>query len=144
MAPDRNRIERLLALIRERGEIVSRYSALSDDELAGDPGRILTIEHALQTMIQAALDAGSHILIDLGYNRLDTYSDVFVRLGESGILDPEFARSIRGMAGLRNLLVYEYAEIDEARILEYSTERIHDFEEFESQIRRFLQNQSQG
>ena len=143
MGLDKQRIERLLALIRERSAVVINYAALPEDELRSDPGRLLAIEHALQTMIQSVLDIGSHILVSMGYNRLDTYADVFNRMAEASILDPEFARSIRGMAGLRNLLVHEYAEIDEARILEYARQRLSDFEEFESQVRRFLKARHQ-
>ena len=46
------------------------------------------------------------------------YHASFVKLGELGIVNPEFARRIARCAGLPNRLVHEYEEIDPRQVFE--------------------------
>ena len=40
------------------------------------------------------------------------YYEAIVRLGELGVLPPEFAAHLAPLAGFRNILVHEYLEVD--------------------------------
>ena len=68
--------------------------------------------HGLQLSIQVLIDVGNRILAARGENQIEDYVDIIDKLGEKNIVPSEFAQQIRGMAGLRNILVYEYASID--------------------------------
>lgn len=94
-------------------------------------------EHAVQRTLQTLLDIGSHILAEERV-AIDEYREIIAKLGERNVLPPAFAERISGMAGLRNLLVHQYGEVDHARLLTLVRERLDDFREFANAIRNYL------
>jgi uncharacterized protein YutE (UPF0331/DUF86 family) len=67
-----------------------------------------------------------------------TYADIFVELARLKVIPEEFAQSIKGMVGLRNLLVHEYAGIDMAVLREVLHNRLDDFRSFALYITDYL------
>jgi len=53
-------------------------------------------------------------------------------LGKHGVIPPSFSERIKGMAGLRNILIHEYLRIDLGKLFEYLKFRPEDFMEFMS------------
>jgi uncharacterized protein YutE (UPF0331/DUF86 family) len=97
------------------------------------------VEHGFQIAIQTLLDVGNHILAAQGANGVEEYADVQESLAERGVLPRDFAESIRGMAGFRNLLVHGYARVDLARVHEFLRTRLGDFEAFAGHVLRYLE-----
>ena len=95
--------------------------------------------HGLQLSIQVLIDVGNRILAARGENQIEDQVDIIDKLGEKNIVPSEFAQQIRGMAGLRNILVYEYASIDLNKIYEILQTRLGDFHNFIRHINQFLQ-----
>jgi uncharacterized protein YutE (UPF0331/DUF86 family) len=75
-------------------------------------------ERLLQEGIEAALDINAHMIAELGGTVPDEYYGGFVKLGELGVLSPALAEALAPSAGLRNRLVHEYGDLDDARVLE--------------------------
>ena len=96
------------------------------------------VEHGLQLAIQVTIDVGNHILVSLEEHQIEEYADVIDKLGTRGILPKTFAQQIREMAGFRNLLVHEYAEVDLEKVHGFLKTRLGDFSEFARYIRRYL------
>lgn len=63
--------------------------------------------------IEAAIDAGAHIIASEGFKTPETFSEVFVVLGDNGFLPKEGVEPLREMAGFRNVLVHGYADVDD-------------------------------
>jgi uncharacterized protein YutE (UPF0331/DUF86 family) len=61
--------------------------------------------------------ANLHLLVQTGRSAPDDLYTSFIALGEAGVLDPAFASRIAPSAGLRNRLVHEYDQIDDAIVL---------------------------
>lgn len=57
---------------------------------------------------------GRHVVAKAGLGNPANYREVFDLLESGGVLQPEVARKVRGMAGYRNRPVHDYARIDEA------------------------------
>lgn len=74
-------------------------------------------ERLLQETIEAALDINAHLIAELGREIPDEYYGGFLKVGELGVVPPDLARSLAPSAGLRNRLVHEYEEIDDAKVL---------------------------
>jgi uncharacterized protein YutE (UPF0331/DUF86 family) len=89
-----------------------KFQHYSYDEIESDLEKRWAIEHGLQVSIQIVIDVGNHILASVGENQIDDYASILDKLGQRNILPPQFAAKIRGMAGFRNILVHEYAEVD--------------------------------
>lgn len=108
-------------------------------ELSEDLGKKWAVEHGLQLSIQLLLDIGNHILAGLGISDIEEYRDIVSRLGREEIIPKEFAERISGMAGLRNLLVHEYMEIDPERLQYFLTSHLDDFKQFAAFIKEYLE-----
>jgi uncharacterized protein YutE (UPF0331/DUF86 family) len=98
-----------------------------------------TAEHNLQIAIQAALDVGSMILADQAVMLPSGYKDIFPKLAEIGVLPPDFAEKLVGMAKFRNVLVHLYLEVDLQRVYRYLQENLDDFEIFARYVSEWLQ-----
>lgn len=86
-------------------------------------------ERLLQVAIQSVLDIGSHIIAERGFREADGYAEIIDILGEEGVLPKRFAARIRGMAGLRYILVHDYLAVDPKELRKH-LERLKDFERY--------------
>jgi len=111
---------------------------ISLDEFHSSIGKQWMVCHGIQLSIQSLIDIGNHILAALGENQIEDYSDIIDKLGERNILPSEFAQSIRGMVGLRNILVHEYARLDIKIIYDILQNQLEDFYMFTKHINQFL------
>lgn len=103
------RLDSLLGVLesaRERG----KTAVTSDVHLQ------LEVERALQVAIQICIDIGAHLVSELGLKPAEDYQGVFASLGAHGTIDSDLADRLGDAAGLRNLLVHDYGEIDHARL----------------------------
>ena len=111
---------------------------ISLDEFHSSIGKQWMVCHGIQLSIQSLIDVGNHILAALGENQIEDYSDIIDKLGERNILPSEFAQSIRGMVGLRNILVHEYTRLDIKIIYDILQNQLEDFYMFTKHINQFL------
>lgn len=76
----------------------------------------LEVERALQVSIQICIDIGAHLVSELGLKPAEDYQGVFASLSAHGAIDSDLADRLGDAAGLRNLLVHDYGDIDHARL----------------------------
>lgn len=119
-------VRRLLAMVRDKHEILAFYRDMPRKELLAERGRMLAIAHGLQLAIQALIDLALHICSALGHEQLERYRDAADALGRLGVLSADQAHTLQSMIGLRNLLVHGYAEIDEQRLLQLIDNNLGD------------------
>ena len=98
------------------------------------------IQHGLQLSIQIILDIGNHILSEAKIS-VNEYADIFPALAKLGVIPADYAQSVKGMAGLRNLLVHEYTDVDEAMLIDIINNRLDDFTVFSSHIINYMKTQ---
>jgi uncharacterized protein YutE (UPF0331/DUF86 family) len=96
-------------------------------------------ERMLQMTIEQATHIGIGILMDLGARAPDNYHDIFIALGEHGILTPVLVNSMTMMVELRNLLVYEYDVIDHMMVYSVLKRRLDDLAEFGRAVRAYVE-----
>lgn len=70
------------------------------------------LERLLQTMIEAAIDINNHIISSLEMQPAATYTESFEKLGKAGLLPESLTIEISRAGGMRNVLVHEYATIN--------------------------------
>jgi uncharacterized protein YutE (UPF0331/DUF86 family) len=112
---------------------------ISLEELSSSLSKQWIICHGLQLSIQALIDVGNHILAALDESQIDDYVDIIDKLGEKNIIPVEFSRQIRGMVGLRNILVHEYVNADINKIYEILHNQLADFYNFMNYINQFIE-----
>ncbi len=135
---DRELIEEHLQKMEEALARLKMYQDLSPEALNSDLGLQWILEKGLQVLIQNLLDIGAHILAGGFKNDWDDYSQIIRKLGVHRVIPSDFAEEIKGMAGLRNILVHDYLRVDLEMLIEFVRYRLEDFLVFMRLIRGYL------
>jgi uncharacterized protein YutE (UPF0331/DUF86 family) len=85
------------------------------------------------------INIANHLIATQRLRAPRDYRDSFTVLNEAGILPPELTQTMRELAGLRNLLVHVYWDVDDEMIYEGIRAELQDFEAFVAHIMTFLQ-----
>lgn len=91
-------------------------------------------ERLLQISVECVIDICSLFISGLRLGLPSEESDVFDRLLKSKIVSEEMSEILKSMKGFRNILVHDYAGIDNAIVYEMATTRLQDFEKFIKEI----------
>ena len=92
------------------------------------------IERLVQLAIQALLDLGLIVISALNARRPSRYSEVGYILKDLGLVNPEDAELMKGMAGLGNILIHAYAMVDRNKIIKASERLKEDIPRIVSKI----------
>ncbi len=105
------RLEELLRHLRRLREL-PRERYLASDELQAQA------ERWLQLAAECVLDLAHHLIADRGWRTPASYRDAFRVLAEEGVLTEDLAMRMELWAGLRNVLVHLYLDVDHERLWE--------------------------
>lgn len=105
------RLDRLTPLLEELEEI----RAAGHDAYTAEFRSRLAADHAIQLAIQICIDIGAHLIAELGLETPSEYRGVFENLRKAG-LDPQLAERLADAAGMRNVLVHAYLEVDDEAV----------------------------
>jgi uncharacterized protein YutE (UPF0331/DUF86 family) len=109
----------------------------SKAEFDRDPYLRDIAERNLEVAAQCVLDI-SHRLISLaGAQKPRDYYEAILRLGELGVLSPDFAAHLVPLAGFRNILVHEYLAVNWQDVYR-NLQQIDDQAKFADLVRQWL------
>jgi len=107
-------------------------------EFLAEPERFGSAERFLQLCIEALNDAGSHIIAENNYGRVDSYADIPELLFEKKFIDENLRTVWIRMIGFRNILIHEYLEIDRAIVHEVLQNHLTDIEAIQQVFAQFI------
>jgi uncharacterized protein YutE (UPF0331/DUF86 family) len=113
------------AVSRIRSVLPSDSASFQSDRTAREVV-ILNLFVALQDTLSLA----THWLSDEGSAVPQGYREVFLLMGERGIVSSDLAGRLAAAAGLRNLVAHQYAVIDWLRIHEIASLHLDDLLQF--------------
>lgn len=96
-------------------------------------------ERLIELMVAMAIDINLHIIKEKFLLPPTDYKESFTLLGKEKILPLEFARRIAGSAGLRNILVHHYEEIDIDKLYSDLKNGIKDYQQYCHYIEKFVE-----
>ncbi len=129
-----SKLERLEGHVDE----LRKISKSSLSEFRKDRVERAAAERFFQMSIEVVIDISSMIISHEDFEKPDSYREMILELGESEILDEDFASNFADIAGFRNILVHQYAEIDEEIVHQKLRENLEDFDEFAKQIATYI------
>jgi uncharacterized protein YutE (UPF0331/DUF86 family) len=129
------RLEKALQILQQSGKITF-------EDLVSNEVLLSAVERNFQVAIECILDIGNHIIAERGFESPDDNEDIIRILGNEGIVPLDFAESIKGIAGFRNILVHEYTGIDYGLLYNYLVNRLDDFREFARYISAYLEKEA--
>lgn len=92
-------------------------------------------ERLIQVCVECALDVCGLLVAGLRLGLPGEEDDLLSRIETSGRVREETVRNLRGMKGLRNLLVHGYGGIEDPIVFRLLTERLGDLDGFASDVR---------
>lgn len=97
-------------------------------------------ERLLQLNIECVIDVCHVLVTGLRLGLPADEDDLFGKLTDAGIVSPDMRDTLREMKGFRNILVHEYATIDDRLVYEAVRTRMNDFRTFADEIRAYLRS----
>lgn len=101
-------------------------------------------ERLLQISVEATVDACALLVAGLRLGLPAEEDDLFSKLAEAGVLTADMAERLRQMKGLRNILVHEYARVDDRIVFEVLRSGLGDLERFLAEVATHLRERPAG
>jgi len=108
-----------------------RHEGITFDQFMA---RHYEIERILELLIMTASDIVLHLLALKGEPAPSSYRAAFLRAGETGIVSEKLGKRLALSAGLRNILVHEYQEIDYTVLHQSISSALKDFSAFMEEL----------
>jgi uncharacterized protein YutE (UPF0331/DUF86 family) len=127
-----DRLDRLTQLLEQ----IERIHAAGHDAYLSDFRSRLAAQHAIQLAIQVCIDIGAHLIAEQGPKMPADYRGVFAALCPAG-LDAALAERLGDAAGMRNILVHGYLEVDDQAVWD-ALIHLDDLRQFAAFVQRQL------
>jgi len=136
-------LQRKMQLIADDLERLVRFKDETLESLTRDDVKLAAVERMLERIVMRAIDINEHLISELatGEERSSrlAYRDTFLMLTGLDVYPRKFAESIAKSAGLRNILVHDYNDIDH-RIMHGSIrDCLRDYHRYLEYLTAFLQ-----
>ena len=92
----------------------------------------------LQQAVETGIDIATHIVAESDLPRKETAKDVFLLLGQQGIITKELAAQMAQAADFRNRVVHGYNDFDYALLFKDYKDDVKDLREFGAQVLNFV------
>lgn len=134
-------VERIRQKIGRINEHLSMVRSIKDDcriRFAVDPVYRGALLHYLYLLSDSCIVLAELVIKHKGLRIPQSYAESFDILGESHVLDADFAYRFASIAGFRNFLAHDYEKIDQEVICGQTMGSLDDVDMFLQQIRRSL------
>lgn len=128
------RLQQLENNIAELDRIRNYYSL---EEIQDDKTKEWALRYGLLESIQIVIDISCHLVVHKNLGNAETYSECIELLQKFDYIDTDLEKNLKGMTGLRNVLVHEYVDIDLVHLYEM-LDRLDDFNKFSSSISKYF------
>lgn len=138
---DREFILEKINLITRDLKRLEVFSDLSIDQIAKDFIKFAALKNILMETIGRAIDINQHLISELSRPETEapkTYRETFLLLEDLKILPGDFAEEISKSAGLRNVIVHEYNNLDKVIIYKKVEDAINQYVKYCDYILKFL------
>lgn len=132
-------IEERLGLLRDYLRDLRAEQDVTLEQYREDKKLRRFVERTLQIAIEACLDIGNHIIASERFRYPEDNKDIFRVLNEEGIVSDALLTRLVQMAGFRNVIVHDYARIDNAAVYGIWKKRLGDFDAFARAIVTYLE-----
>lgn len=93
----------------------------------------------LTVAIEIITDVGNHLLSEIFQKSGEDYQDILRLIGEVGIVPKKIAQANVSMAGFRNVIIHEYADIDLRKVYQNLKKAPSVFQQFADCYIKFLE-----
>ncbi len=95
-------------------------------------------ERLIQLIVECATDINNHVVVETGHRPPEDYRSSFIKAAETGLITTQLAAKIQGSAGMRNIIVHEYMDIDHQLVFKIIPVALRHYREYIKQVNAFL------
>ena len=132
--------ERILLKLDEMKKYLTELEDLLPEEqeyLSSLPDR-RACEKTIELAIECVINVMAMLISQGKLGVPKDEEDIIAILGKRKILTDKLVLKVRGIKGLRNILVHKYGEIDDRRAYASLKEELGDFNLFEKEVKQYL------
>ena len=107
-------------------------------EYLGDDYLRFSTERLIQLIVECAADINNHVVVETGKHPPEDYRSSFIKAAEAGLITRKLAEHLQGSAGMRNVLVHEYMDIDNKLVFEAVNLTQKYYREYLKQVNSFI------
>jgi uncharacterized protein YutE (UPF0331/DUF86 family) len=127
---DRDLVQRKAVAIDEYLLQLGEFRQVDAESYKADWKMQRIVERTLHLAIETCMDLADHLVADRRLRVPETGSATFEILAEAGVIPADLGRNLARMVGFRNILVHDYARIDQAMVLNALRTDIDDVARF--------------
>jgi uncharacterized protein YutE (UPF0331/DUF86 family) len=127
-----------LTTLREHVDRMERRRPPALEDFRADVDRQDALALSLMVSLQEAADIALHIASDEGWGIASSYAESFELLARQGVIAPDLARRMVGIAALRNRVAHGYASVDVERLWREAPVGVASLREYASAIAEYL------
>lgn len=137
---DPRRVGALLARLREEVAALNTLAGRPDNDLFSAVDALPAAKYRLLVAVEVAVDIADHVIASEELRPAQTMADSFHSLAESGVIGKPLAGALGDAARMRNLLVHQYADVDDSRVIAIVRGSLGDLDTYAVAIARFIQD----
>lgn len=134
---DPTRVVRLLQRVGEESSHLRARACEDRAALRADEVRLSALKYRFITTLEALLNVAHHLCASEAWGPPSTNAAAIELLGRHGVMDGDLAGRLAKAVGLRNVLVHQYDEVDDDRVVSY-LDRLRDIDEFVAAVSSWL------
>jgi len=138
MQPDRDLIQGKIDIIEKNLNFLNEYKEMDEIFFLSNYKDIQAVKYSLFEIIEVSIDIASHLISVNGFERAETYAEMFEILGKKKIINLKLSNNLSAMARFRNILVHSYAKVDNSKVLAYIKEELKDVKDNINAVLKFL------
>lgn len=97
-----------------------------------------TAERLIELIVESAIDINNHVVVEMKKRPPEDYTVSFIKAAEVGLISRELADKLKGSAGMRNILVHEYMEVDDRIVYDALPMAIAGYKEYIKQVDEYI------
>lgn len=136
---DRSVLTRRLRLLDETLAQLRELRDVDVNTLEQEPLTRAALERLVQVTVDLAIDINAHVVVGLGAPAPETARASFAAAAKAGVIDTKLADELAPAAGLRNLLVHRYADIDLGLLVTGMRQLLERCPEYVAAVARFTE-----
>lgn len=122
MPVNKEKIITLVTEIEKARRQLEDYGAFPEAAILTSSEKLNSIKYLFILAAEACIDICQHLSAKLFSETPESYSTCFEVLSKHKVISDALAKKMADLAGLRNLLVHRYWEVDDTRVLEHLKE----------------------
>ncbi|KKN54739.1 hypothetical protein LCGC14_0589390 [marine sediment metagenome] len=130
MEIDKDLIQDKIDVIEKNLKFLDEYKSVEIEKFLSIYKDVQAVKYSLFEIIESCIDIASHIISVKGFERAESYAEMFEILEKNKIIESKLSRKLSDMARFRNILIHSYAKVDNSKVFTYVKEELIDVRNF--------------